>query len=109
MANPNPSPATRFRAGDSGNPRGRPKRKLVTEALAKELARRVAHGEPTQAQQAAETLVGLMLKGDVAAAKLVLSYVEGLPMQPVEHSGPDGAAIQVEEIVVHTPAEAAAE
>lgn len=90
MANPNPSPSTRFRPGDSGNPRGRPRRKLVSEALAKELARRIAAGEPTQAQEAAAVLVGLMLKGDVPAAKLVLSYVEGLPSQPVEHSGPDG-------------------
>lgn len=31
------------------------------------------------------------------------------PRSKVEHSGPDGAAIQVEEIVVHTPAEAPAE
>lgn len=76
-----------FVKGQSGNPGGRPKSKLVTEALVKELAKRAAKGGPTQAQAAAVTLVTQMLAGDVAAARLVLSYVEGLPAQPVEHDG----------------------
>src|SRR5262249_25291819 len=33
MANPNPSPATRFRPGQSGNPGGRPRKHRLTDRI----------------------------------------------------------------------------
>lgn len=81
-----------WQKGQSGNPGGRPSRKPITEALVKALAKRVRKGGPTQAEEAAAQLVRLFLAGDIAAGRLVMNYVDGMPTQPLEHSGPDGQA-----------------
>jgi hypothetical protein len=75
--------------GQSGNPGGRPKSKPITEALLKELKAK-GPGKLSHTQEMAWRLVQLAIAGDVAAAKLVLSYVDGLPIQNVEVGGPDG-------------------
>ncbi len=77
-----------FQKGVSGNPGGRPKRKLVTDALVKELAAR-GPGKFTHAQEFAWKMVQLAIAGDVPAARLVLEYSEGKPAQPV--TGADSA------------------
>jgi len=76
--------ATRFRPGQSGNPRGRPRRKHVTDALLRELEQASPSGQGTNARAIAHTLVRLATDGDVPAAKLILEYTEGKPVQPVD-------------------------
>jgi hypothetical protein len=72
-----------WQTGQSGNPGGRPKRKVVTDALKAELDQ-ITRGGRTKADRLAARLVRLALAGDVQAMKLVLAYVEGLPTQPVD-------------------------
>ena len=76
-----------WKPGESGNPNGRPKRKPITDALIRELAAAAKSGG-TNADRAAQHLIRLMFsrnpKVALEAAKLVLAYTEGLPVQPVD-------------------------
>jgi hypothetical protein len=83
---------TQFQPGQSGNPSGRPKRKPLTDAVMAELAKPAATSGPkasmTRYQAVAVRLLNIVLTGDrsesIAAAKLLWSYVEGQPTQPIE-------------------------
>jgi hypothetical protein len=79
-----PSSDSQWQPGQSGNPTGRPKRKLISDALLAELEAAVGRSHRTRAQQLARKIVRLALQGDMQAAKLVLAYTEGLPAQPIE-------------------------
>ena len=67
----------RFQPGASGNPRGRPRGKTLSERLRKAL---------TIKEQKAiiEVLIGMAKAGDLAATKLIFNYVDGLPVQKGE-------------------------
>ena len=67
----------RFQPGASGNPRGRPRGKTLSERLRKALTIR-------EQQAIIKTLIGLAKAGDLAATKLIFNYVDGLPVQKVE-------------------------
>lgn len=82
--NPHPSPATRFKPGSSGNPKGRAKARPITDAIKAELKQAAADGARTNLEALARRLVHLAVQGDVSAAKLILAYVEGQPLQRVE-------------------------
>lgn len=88
------SPAERIAAyqwkpGQSGNPSGRPKKKLLDWAIQEELEAL----DSAEAVKIAKALIQLASK-DVQAAKLIAERTEGKPIQKVEHSGPDGGAMQ---------------
>jgi hypothetical protein len=80
-----PPKQTRFKPGQSGNPRGRPSgtRNLKTD-LAEELAERIAISEGGRRQEVSKQrgmlkqLMAKALKGDVRAANTVLGLVERL-------------------------------
>jgi hypothetical protein len=100
MANPNPSPKTRFRKGQSGNPKGRIKLPDISEALAKILA------DEKDGYTALEaTLMALRakaVKGDIRAAEALLDRAFGRPKQAIDHTT-DGKALtptRVEWVVV---------
>src|SRR5690348_13280240 len=76
--------ATRFQRGRSGNPGGRPKRKPISDELRRLLQEKTSGSAYTNAHMIAWDLVQRAQSGDVAAAKLVLEYVEGKPTQPVD-------------------------
>lgn len=84
--------AYQFKPGQSGNPKGRPKRTALDDRLAELLEA----DEDTQAGALAKALLIMALSGDTQAAKLVAERAYGKPTQKVEHSGPDGGAIQGE-------------
>jgi hypothetical protein len=78
-----------FQPGDPRiNRGGRPKSKPITEAIQKELRAKAHGGKLTNLQLMVKALVDTAkLYGtseSVAAAKLILSYVEGLPVQSIE-------------------------
>ena len=89
--NPNPSPATRFKAGDVNNPRGKTSETLRAEAQAAEIS----------AKLRAAALIRLMEKveaGEMDADELITSdnlrlfkdsedRAHGTPKQSVEHGG----------------------
>lgn len=89
MANPNPKP--NWKPGESGNPNGRPKKGYsITETI------RAMMDEKPEIKQALSTkVIEMALKGDLAAMKLVWSYLEGMPMQKQELSGPEGGPIPI--------------
>lgn len=78
MANPNPSPETRFRSGRSGNPGGRPKGRSVTSRLRRLLlSTKDLSGKPIPdgkqlADLVAEVLVKQTLAGEFKFAKLLV-------------------------------------
>lgn len=80
--------ATRFKAGESGNPSGRP-RDQVSIALRKILARpcpQYADGR-TWAEAISVTLCNLALRGNVQAASEIADRTEGKPAQAIAVSG----------------------
>jgi hypothetical protein len=82
-----PSPevgkSTQFKPGQSGNPGGRPKSRLQSEAYRTELAKEGREGK-TKAEKIAERMVADAIRGKVDAAKHVAEYVEGKPRQAFE-------------------------
>jgi len=88
VANPDPSPGTRFPKGTSGNPGGRPKVvvnliTLLNETLA-EVDQQTAR---TKAQELVNTLVKEAIAGSVRAAKEVLDRIHGPVKQPENQPG----------------------
>ncbi len=74
-----------FVKGQSGNPSGRPKRREVIDAMLAELKRKpFPESKSTNAQMLAATAVREALEGDVHWAKLLMEYVYGKPVQPVD-------------------------
>lgn len=81
----NISPATQFKPGQSGNPKGRPKLPDIKELLAKVL------GDEKDGKSAAEAILAALrakaARGDVRAAELLLDRAYGKPKQDIELEG----------------------
>jgi hypothetical protein len=74
-----------FKPGQSGNPAGRPKYTVVSEALRAQLAEKMPDaGEETFAEALARALIDKALGGDVLAAREILDRVEGKPRQTLD-------------------------
>jgi hypothetical protein len=74
------------------NPRGRPKKRLIDEALEDLLA----NNDAEAARDVAAALVKRARKGDVRAIQLIAERTQGKPMRAVEISGPEGGALEIE-------------
>ena len=80
MANPNPSPATRFKLGESGNPSGNRKHKPFTDLIYK------MGMEKGYMEQVVKAIYRQAIQGDMKAAQLLMDRVEGKAIQGVEIS-----------------------
>jgi hypothetical protein len=78
-----------WQPGQSGNPGGRPKKKLIDEALAELLEAQ----DSAEAGELAKVLLAKAKDGDVRAAQLIAERTQGKPNQKVELTGKDGGAI----------------
>jgi hypothetical protein len=86
---------TRYRPGQSGNPRGRPKgtRNLATD-LGEEIAERIPIREGERRLRVSKqramlkALVAKALKGDTRAASIVLQLVERIVTPEITRAGP---------------------
>lgn len=67
----------RFKAGQSGNPKGRPKKGQTLTDIIREKVDKVKF---------AESVLNKAYEGDVTAQKLILSYLDGNPVQPVDNN-----------------------
>jgi hypothetical protein len=71
MANPDPSPSTRFAPGVSGNPAGRPKTKPLTDRLREILA------DPAEVDRVVRSWIDGAAEGDVGALRTLLDWPAG--------------------------------
>ncbi len=88
-----PPPEHRFKPGQSGNPGGRPKTKLITQAYRELLEQLDPEERKTLAQKLARKAVDQALKGSLAALKEITDRTEGKSVQPLSHSGLDSEPI----------------
>ncbi len=82
-----PPPEHRFKPGQSGNPGGRPKAKLITTAYREALELLDPKEKKTLAQVLANITVEQARKGNLAALKEITDRTEGKSVQPLSHSG----------------------
>lgn len=94
-----------WKPGQSGNPKGRPKKEICITSLVKEHLEKEAkqHGrellnedgtKKTWSQIVAEALVAHFIKGNPTAIKEVLDRVDGKVPDKLEASGPGGGPIE---------------
>ena len=87
------SPTTEFKKGQSGNPKGRPRKLPELDALLAEVL-----GEEKDGMTAAEAILKRLLqeaaKGNLRAAEILLNRAYGMPRQRLEHTGEDGGPIK---------------
>lgn len=97
MANPDPSPATRFTKGISGNPGGRPRTVInLINLLNETLAEVDPQTARTKAKELVNALVAEAITGSVRAAKEVLDRVHG-SVQPIQQE--HGTLVEVAKLV----------
>ena len=72
------NPGRHYKPGESGNPRGRPAHKTMTEGLKAELAR------GNHSQEIIEKVGGLAIKGERWATELIWDRVDGRPVTRVD-------------------------
>ena len=83
----------RWKKGQSGNPGGRPKTKVLSEAYRNALAELSPKDQRTLAEAIAAALVRRALKSDVRAAAEIADRTEGKAPQSVRLEGDRGIAV----------------
>jgi hypothetical protein len=82
MANPNPR--NQFQKGESGNPKGRPKRDWTWAGLMEEASEEALESGKTKKEILVDKIFELALKGDMMAIKEVFNRMDGLPAKSVD-------------------------
>ncbi len=96
--NPRVGKATQFQPGRSGNAGGRPKKTPLTDAC-RELLNKPAPDDPAgrnYAEAIVERLAKAALAGSIPAAREIADRAEGKARQSMEVSGPDGKAVELQ-------------
>lgn len=90
-----------WKPGQSGNPAGRTSLVRIGEAYSKILGIPIPDDpmDRTYAEAIAQKVAELALKGNLFAVEEIADRTEGKPKQPVEHSGPDGGPIVIEQAI----------
>lgn len=85
----------RLLPGNSGNPSGRPKGSVSLKRMLEVKMAEIPLGQTkTWAEQIVDSLmVNAIVKNDTAAMKLIMSYIDGNPLQGIEMTGKDGAPL----------------
>lgn len=78
----NPNPKNQFKPGQSGNPKGRPKKDTSLTELMKEFLTHIPEGqEKTYKELFIQKCLQMAMKGDMQAIKLLWNYIDGMPQQ----------------------------
>lgn len=90
MSNPNPKHG--FKANPQNiNKDGRPpKGYSITEMM-----RNMLSSDPEVKQSLGKVIIAKALEGDTTAIKTVWQYMDGMPMQPIKHSGDEDNPIKL--------------
>ena len=79
----NNTPKTAWKPGQSGNPNGRPKKGYsITETI-----KSMLKSKPEIKKALSTKILEKGLQGDMAAIRMLWSYMDGLPLARHEHSG----------------------
>lgn len=109
MANPNPSPETRFKPGQSGNPSGKSSEQVEREKAASEIASRITLIGVSYVQEKLESgeldVMDILNADMMRFIKEAQDRAHGTPKTSTELSGPNGSAIPVSEVKysIHDP------
>lgn len=76
--------ATQFKKGESGNPKGRPKRDWTWAGLLEQASEESIDGFKTKKEILVDKIFELALKGDIVAIKEVLNRMDGSPRQSTD-------------------------
>lgn len=96
MANPNPSPETRFKKGQSGNPNGKTPETKANEMAAAEISAKLRREALIRMQEKVEQGVDILDLIDANALKLFKDSEDrahGTPKATTEIGGTDGGDI----------------
>lgn len=99
MANPNPSPETRFQPGNNANPGGKTSEHRRLEIEAAEMAARLRHAmlsAMTEKLASGDDVEALLTSDALRLFKDSEDRAHGTPKASAEVSGPDGGAIKIE-------------
>lgn len=70
----------RWQPGESGNPKGRPKKGYSISEMMKELL----ESDPEKKRALVEAILAKAMTGDVAAMKAIWNYMDGMPLQATD-------------------------
>lgn len=97
MANPNPSPETRFKPGQSGNPSGKSSEQIAREKRSSDIASQLTHMGLSYIQEKLESgeidVMDILNADMMRFIKEAQDRAHGTPKQSTEVSGADGAAL----------------
>ena len=88
-----------FKQGQSGNPKGRPKKgETLTDLLREKIdIPKTAKSKLTRKEKIIETLITMAEAGDVPAIKYVFDRMDGKPVETIK-AKVDGAIVNMEKI-----------
>lgn len=94
-----------FKKGQSGNPNGRPKKlPQIDDLLAEVLGSDPDDpGNYSEAKEVLKAMLAAAKKGNVQAQQAILDRAYGKAKQAIEHTGKDGAEIQIKNIIIEIP------
>jgi len=71
--------------------------KIWSDAVRRAVLRRIenAEGKPQKIERLADNLVEMAMEKDIQAIREIADRLDGKPVAPKEHSGPDGGDIPV--------------
>jgi hypothetical protein len=78
-----------MKPGETRNPNGRPKKGESITEIAKKFLEDIPEGQNKTYKQLffEKVYKKAVVEGDIAALKLVWNYVDGMPEQPIKHTG----------------------
>lgn len=94
--------AHKFKKGQTGNPNGRPKKLPQIDTLIADILGEEKDGT-TAAEAILKKLRQMAASGNLKAAEMLLDRAYGKAKQAIEHTGKDGAEIQIRNIIIEIP------
>jgi len=89
------TPKTAWKPGESGNPKGRPKKGYSITEWFKEMLK----SNPEIKDAMGKSILKKALEGDIAAQRLVWQYMDGMPQQKVEIDTPEDKVKEVKKYI----------
>jgi len=103
-----PPDETKFKPGQTGNPKGRGKGSVSLKKLLEKKLREVAKQDKEgrkYGELIVEATILQAMKGNGQALKTIWEYIEGKVTQPMEHTGKDGGPMVLRVVYDDAPAQ----